>query len=1012
MPRQARQKRQGKPNPTVTVDRNVTEADLGTARPSQPGQPSKVTCTTLQPFSTTLQSLAVGCLKGSLKSHSKKFDGEASGAKQASSQKYFLSINDSPTDCANGLPLSSPTSAQPSSAGSSFQTALGSKDQKALSTPRSLRKPRKKVTGSHAKKRLPGHIPRPRNAFILFRSHAVRMGLVPQDMERDHRNISRIVSHMWNSLSESDRTTWQREAQKEKEQHAQLYPDYKYRPAAPKQTKAKRDLPQPEEVEEKCETVADMILKMYGEQGLVRDVNGQTLSRSERFRRDRHLAHEEKLAGKRTQGTVRSAARHASIKLLQARTDKKNPVVGGSGGVLQEKGIVKRIKPNLPVAEPMSEVAEGHRRSLAGDLATSIHCHRSETAVPIASNVPENQVWYPTSYGRRGSSVPPLEDSLLHGSLRVDGVFSVDACPAELSTDFSLLPGFGCPPTVTPADEVNKTHKVASGRWSSKPTSYISSDCDARPAGAIEDKADDLAMEKCALVKGVGGRGSRKQAPTPFNFASHWSATKRNPAVDHVEVSPMSQINQGEWVDLHGSAQLESPGFQRRQTAEGITPRVTTFEGMSDNALCASQHGELTLLSPIKSAFFGTRRRSTAGTSSSRVNNNSCLSSSGGKQFSPRLCSAAQPPYFGALYPPPTPFGQFPHLSSHGAAEQPSAGVQDLSSTSNLGFNDAVCPAQNDFQQSEAPVEPMQSIFSSSALPSIGAVVSNDEEVFQFSSDFLLDVQTGQPSCAMGSSSESSAPPPSHPPSTATDSVASPLASPDVPNLQVGPTAYSTASTLSTAINHKALNALTATELATSTSKHAHIDEVSPTTGAGHLCEMSPLPKADEGFFWPEQDGFSRGVGQRMLQHWIQNYHRSNLCNAEVTCPDNHSDVDITLDSVLAGSAYGQGIFSDMLQGGPQLSGGHNVQDCAQALWMQDSVGDIPPQYHGAEDAVRVDEAAGVESTPAHAHFASGPSAFQDRTMMQQARGLDTTFSSSAPAAGTLLSPDDAVCAS
>lgn len=72
-----------------------------------------------------------------------------------------------------------------------------------------------------------GNAPRPPNAFMLFRSDFWRFNKerIP---ERDHRQISRIAAHCWNSLDESRRIPYQERARQLKDEHAQLYPQHKY----------------------------------------------------------------------------------------------------------------------------------------------------------------------------------------------------------------------------------------------------------------------------------------------------------------------------------------------------------------------------------------------------------------------------------------------------------------------------------------------------------------------------------------------------------------------------------------------------------------------------------------------------------------------------------------------------------------------------------------------------------------------------------------------------------------
>ncbi|KAH7925775.1 hypothetical protein BV22DRAFT_406588 [Leucogyrophana mollusca] len=88
----------------------------------------------------------------------------------------------------------------------------------------------KSTRQSHARRQPAGHIPRPRNAFILFRCDFVQQRKIPQAVENDHRNLSRIAGKLWREMSKEDKQPWIELALKEKERHAALYPNYKYAP--------------------------------------------------------------------------------------------------------------------------------------------------------------------------------------------------------------------------------------------------------------------------------------------------------------------------------------------------------------------------------------------------------------------------------------------------------------------------------------------------------------------------------------------------------------------------------------------------------------------------------------------------------------------------------------------------------------------------------------------------------------------------------------------------------------
>lgn len=56
-------------------------------------------------------------------------------------------------------------------------------------------------TNAHSKPVPQGHVPRPRNPYILYRMDVVARGLIQG--EKKHQNISKVVSEMWNAVSVS-----------------------------------------------------------------------------------------------------------------------------------------------------------------------------------------------------------------------------------------------------------------------------------------------------------------------------------------------------------------------------------------------------------------------------------------------------------------------------------------------------------------------------------------------------------------------------------------------------------------------------------------------------------------------------------------------------------------------------------------------------------------------------------------------------------------------------------------
>lgn len=96
-------------------------------------------------------------------------------------------------------------------------------------------------TRSHAKKKPPSYIPRPKNAFIIFRTmYSKWNSLLPraQDPDQphtqlaitDHRALSKAAGDAWRRMTEEEKAPYKELADADKAQHKLNYPDYKYSP--------------------------------------------------------------------------------------------------------------------------------------------------------------------------------------------------------------------------------------------------------------------------------------------------------------------------------------------------------------------------------------------------------------------------------------------------------------------------------------------------------------------------------------------------------------------------------------------------------------------------------------------------------------------------------------------------------------------------------------------------------------------------------------------------------------
>ncbi|KAI0287364.1 hypothetical protein BC826DRAFT_51339 [Russula brevipes] len=93
---------------------------------------------------------------------------------------------------------------------------------------------------SHAKKRDAGHIPRPPNAFILFRSSFIKSESVPGNIEGNHSTLSKIIGIVWKTLPPAERELWEKRAVQAQAEHRARYPDWRFRPGTNVDAIAKR----------------------------------------------------------------------------------------------------------------------------------------------------------------------------------------------------------------------------------------------------------------------------------------------------------------------------------------------------------------------------------------------------------------------------------------------------------------------------------------------------------------------------------------------------------------------------------------------------------------------------------------------------------------------------------------------------------------------------------------------------------------------------------------------------
>ncbi|KAF9011715.1 hypothetical protein BDQ17DRAFT_1405347 [Cyathus striatus] len=82
----------------------------------------------------------------------------------------------------------------------------------------------------HSRKKPENHIPRPPNAFILFRSSFIKSQHVSSEVETNHSTLSKIIGLTWQNLPTEERQIWHAKAKAALEEHKRRFPQYEFKP--------------------------------------------------------------------------------------------------------------------------------------------------------------------------------------------------------------------------------------------------------------------------------------------------------------------------------------------------------------------------------------------------------------------------------------------------------------------------------------------------------------------------------------------------------------------------------------------------------------------------------------------------------------------------------------------------------------------------------------------------------------------------------------------------------------
>ena len=87
------------------------------------------------------------------------------------------------------------------------------------------------VSGQYTEKRdAPKRIPRPPNAFMLYRSDFHKRRTIPREVEKRQQNLSRIAGQCWKMLPETEKAIWYGKAAVIRAEHRARYPSHKTGP--------------------------------------------------------------------------------------------------------------------------------------------------------------------------------------------------------------------------------------------------------------------------------------------------------------------------------------------------------------------------------------------------------------------------------------------------------------------------------------------------------------------------------------------------------------------------------------------------------------------------------------------------------------------------------------------------------------------------------------------------------------------------------------------------------------
>ena len=117
---------------------------------------------------------------------------------------------------------------------------------------------------TRGKKKPVNHIPRPPNAFILFRSAFIKSRHVSTGVETNHSTLSKIIGMTWQNLPEEERQKWHARAKVAQDEHKRMFPQYSFRPIHNKRKVSTAERKRLREVgpgdQKRCAKIAELLV--------------------------------------------------------------------------------------------------------------------------------------------------------------------------------------------------------------------------------------------------------------------------------------------------------------------------------------------------------------------------------------------------------------------------------------------------------------------------------------------------------------------------------------------------------------------------------------------------------------------------------------------------------------------------------------------------------------------------------------------------------------------------------